>query len=1060
MVNISQSGPMSGNGRISAISKARTLGSTAVSARHARRTGEKLRRPALGATPSSGGTVKGHVDGLEGFYVVGWAMNQEGAPCEITITDENNKILAAGYASVEREDLLSVGKDRCNIAFRILLPAESLSATASLHVWADGVEISQRPIPLGQGYFDGYAAVGSCHAEGWIAERVADFAPPLVTAVDQYGNVVMRCQSRLDESAGDEWFAPARFSGLFDDACFGRGELQLVFLANGVKFAEGRCLLPLLGFLEIVSAERCAGWLLSPNAPDRSFTIEICRDGKPVAKTKTDITRIDVQAAHPACRRSGFDVTLPPVAPQGAGATTLSLRFPGSPVDLFDGPYFVGSRATLVQSARRVSRLALRPETSALNEAERAVLQAALADFIARARGNDFLTFGRQVTRPSSAVRLNVIIPVYKGLDITRACIDSVLACRSENDWIVLIDDHSPDAGMASMLHGFARKRNVFLLRNEENRGFVKSVNRALSFCDEGDVLLLNSDTRLFRGALDELWQVAHSSPDIGSVTALSSNATIFSYPYFEARSGQLDDIGWEDLAEVALNRNHGKTVDVPTGHGFCLLIKREVLHRIGQLDESFGRGYGEENDFCARAADFGYRNVAAAGVLVEHRESLSFAAEKPALLGANMKLLEARYPEYGASVREAERCDDLRVARWALDAARLERATAAGQSFALVVCHRLGGGTNKAIADIETMVGYGKARRMTLCCRSDGFLELSCNSPILLARFAADETAELLKLLSSAHISLVIVHQVLGFSETAIAQLGAWLKGKRAIYYAHDFYPMCPRVTMIDAVHRFCNFAETDVCTRCLALSGAHEMSRLDDLSAFEHRAFFAEFLSAFSHIIVPSESAARYYRRGFARLPIEVIPHPGEPVQFPSHPRSGSDDEIVLFGALGPHKGSAELLAIAHLARLTHPHLSFKVIGFTNLDDDLFDVGNVTITGRYEPHELPGLVAGTHGRLALFLSGWPETFSYTLTEAVQFGFIPLVPNIGAMADRVEAAGLGAVFEFPISPSAVLGLISEISRGKRKPFKKSGSTNAFAPDPQSIDRTKELFGL
>jgi GT2 family glycosyltransferase/glycosyltransferase involved in cell wall biosynthesis len=987
-------------------------------------------------------------------------MNHEGVPCEISVCDENSKIIATGRAYVEREDLISVAKDRCNIAFRVLLPPDSLSAASSLHVWADGVEISQRPIPLGQGHFDGYAAVGSCHAAGWIAERVTDFVPPLVTAIDQYGNIVMRCQSRRDDAPDDAWFSPARFSGLFDDACFGRGELQLDFLANGIKFAEGRCLLPLHGFLEIASAERCAGWLLSPNAPDRSFTIEICRDGKPVAKTKTDITRIDVQAAHPACRRSGFDVTLPPVSRQGADATTLSLRFPGSPVDLFEGPYFVGSRATLVQSARQVSRLALHPEKSGFNAAERAVLQAALTDFIARARGNEYLTFNRQLTRPSSALRLNVIIPVFKGVEITRACIESVLACRSENDWVVLIDDNSPDPEMAGMLHGFARKKNVFLLRNAENQGFVKSVNRALSFCDEGDVLLLNSDTRLFRGALDELSQVAHSSPDIGSVTALSSNATIFSYPYFEARSGQLDDIGWEDLADVALKRNHGKTVDVPTGHGFCLLIKREVLHRIGQLDESFGRGYGEENDLCARAADLGYRNVAAAGVLVEHRESLSFGDDKPALLGRNMKLLEARYPEYSESVREAERCDDLRVARWALDAARLERATAAGQSFALVICHRLGGGTNKAIDDIEATVGYGNARRMTLCCRSDGFLELSCEQPILLARFAADETAELLKLLSSAHFSLVIVHQVLGFSGASIAQLGAWLKGKRAIFYGHDYYPMCPRVTMIDAVHRFCNFAESDVCTRCLALSGAHEVSRLDDLAASEHRAFFADFLGAFSHIIVPSESAARYYRRGFPGLPIEVIPHPGAPLDFPPQPRSGSDDEIVLFGALGPHKGSAELLAIAHLARLTHPHLSFKVIGFTNLDDDLFDVGNVTITGRYEPQQLPDLVASTRGRLALFLSGWPETFSYTLTEAVQWGFIPLVPNIGAMADRVAAAGVGAVFEFPISPSAVLALISEIASGKRKPFKKNALPSSYAPNPDSIDRTKALFGL
>jgi len=1003
-------------------------------------------------------TVKGHVDGLEGAYVCGWALGPNGAPCRISITDENESTLVSGLACLERGDLLSVGQDRCDIAFRIALP--SLAAARGLRVWADGVEISHHPIPLGAGYFDGHAAIGAGLAEGWVSERCPGCAPPLVTAVDQYGNVVMRCQARHDETDGDRAFALARFSGSFEDICFGRGELQLSFLANGTKFAEARCEFPLSGFLETASPDHCAGWLLSQNAPDRSFTIEIWRNGKPVAKARTDITRSDVQASFPACRRSGFDISLPRSAADHAGLATLSLRFPGSPVELFEGPYVVGSRAAVVESARQVSRLALGADPATLGEAERAVLQAALTDFLARARGREVLAFGRQRLCEDSATRLNIIVPIYKNADITWACIESVLACRRPADRIVLIDDYSPDPAMADMLGVYAGYPDVFVLRNEENLGFVRTANRGLAFCNEGDVLLLNSDTRLFAGSLDELWQVAHASPDIGTVTALSNNATIFSYPTFEGSSAALEDIGWEELARVALQRNRGRVVDVPTGHGFCLLIKREVLRRVGQLDEIFGRGYGEENDFCARAADLGYRNVAACGVFVEHRENVSFGSDKAALLARNMHLLGTRYPEYMRSVLEAERSDTLRAARWAMDSARLERATASGQSFALVVCHTLGGGTSRAMADIETTVGYGGATKLTLCCRSDGVLELSCERPRLLARFAPDETADLLGVLSAADIGLVIVHQVLGFSAEAIEALGDWLQGRRAIFYAHDFYPLCPRVTMIDAVNRFCNLAAPDVCTRCVALGGPHQWSRLHDLPPDLHRAMFAEFLGAFTHIVAPSESAAGYYRAVFPTLDVEVVSHPAEKSLFPPQPRAGSDDEIILLGAIGPHKGSADLLAIAHLARLTHPHLSFRVIGHTNIDDDLASIGNVIITGAYQPQDVPGLLAQARGRLALFLSGWPETFSYTLTEAVQHGFIPLVPNIGALADRVAAAGVGAVFDFPISPAAVLALISAIAGGKRKPAKRHGALSAYAPDPQSIARTKALFGV
>jgi len=1005
--------------------------------------------------------IRGHVDGLEGSYVAGWAVNAAGTPCAITIRDARKKILAAGVASVERPDLMSVGNGRCDIAFRIPLP--SLSVAKSLHVWADGVPISHAPIQLGHGLFDGHVSVGAAHAEGWVAERVANFAAPLITAVDQYGTIVMQGQSRRDEVPADAWFAPARFTGLFEDSAFGRGELLLSFLANGTKFAEGTCNLPLHGFLETASADRCTGWLLSPVAPNRAFTIEVWRNGKPVGKTKTDIIRTDVQSAYPACRKSGFSAALPTVAVEERAFTTLSLRFPGSSKELLDGPHVVGSQALMVGSARQISRLALGAEYGALGEVERSVLQAALTDFIKRARSQSFLAFDRQPRDDAafaSATRLNVIIPIYKGAAVTRACIESVLACRSSQDKIVLIDDCSPDADMPAALAPFKTVKNVFLLRNTKNLGFVKTVNRGLGLSHEGDVLLLNSDTRLFPGCLDELSAIARSAPDIGTVTALSNNATIFSYPHADARCEVLDDITWPELAAIALRKNHGQCADVPTGHGFCLLIRRGVLRRVGGLDEAFGRGYGEENDLCARAADLGYRNVAACGVIVEHREGVSFGTDKADLLARNMKLLDSRFPEYSEMIEQSERRDDLRAARWSLDAARLERASASGQSFALIVCHTLGGGTHRAIADIEATVGYGDAHRITLSCRLDGVLELTCESPLVHAVFASDESADLMALLSAANIGLVAVHQALGFSLGFLNDFGAWVEGRNAIYYAHDFYPLCPRVTMIDAVGRFCNLAAPDLCTRCVAAGGAHEASRLDGLAADRHRALFGQFLKCFRYIIAPSENAAAFYRSAFGHLSVEAIPHPAYSLEFPAQARTGTDDEVILFGAIGPHKGSAELLAIAHQAKLTHPHLTFRVIGYTDIDDKLNDVGNVTIVGKYQPYEMADIVAQSRGRLALFLSGWPETFSYTLTEAVQLGFIPLVPNLGAPADRVAQAGFGAVFDYPFTASTVLGLIDDIASGRRQPFRKNAGPSAYAPDTRSIERTRVLLAV
>ena len=173
----------------------------------------------------------------------------------------------------------------------------------------------------------------------------------------------------------------------------------------------------------------------------------------------------------------------------------------------------------------------------------------------------------------------------------------------------------------------------------------MRTVNRGLAVADGTDVLLLNSDAVLHAGGLEELKRVAAAHPEIGTITALSNNATIFSYPDSSLRREALDDIEWTELAAMALERNAGQVADVPTGHGFCMFIKGEVLHRLGQLDEAFGRGYGEENDFCARAAALGYRNVAAGGVLVEHKESISFGNERAGLMAQNMPAAAGALP-------------------------------------------------------------------------------------------------------------------------------------------------------------------------------------------------------------------------------------------------------------------------------------------------------------------------------------------------------------------------------------------------------------------------------
>ena len=1006
--------------------------------------------------------IRGYVDGMIGGYVTGWAVAEpDHGNCEITVLDPGGEVIARGRASRHRPDLAVLALGRTSLAFRIAVhcPQER----QSLRVLADDVELRGSPVPVGGGLYDSDCGIAGGTLTGWITERVTGFEAPMITVINQYGAKVGESPSLLNNSDPDPFSVQARFSIQLADQCFGAGEMRLDLLANGQKFSQRSCNLQIAGNLENVTAETCTGWLLSPDQPQRAFEINVYRDGVLAGTATCDIAREDVRGQYPNCGTPGFFMTLPKLKSSILHATTISLRFPNSDAELFEGPYVIGSRPAAVAAAQRAAQLGYKGLTG-IGAVERAVIQMALSEFLERSRAGGGFVASLQpdpMLPPGSRPRITIIIPVYRGVEVTRNCILSVLAHRNAvTDQVVLVNDASPEPEMAKMLGSFAGQPNLCLMTNEQNLGFVQTVNRGLSFAAGGDVLFLNADTVLFPGGLDEICRVAYAAAEIGTVTAMSNNATIFSYPHPSLCKERLPDIGWPDLAAAALVANAGVVVDVPTGHGFCMFVKGEVLRRTGPLDEGFGRGYGEENDLCQRAADLGYRHVAAGGVIVEHRESISFVGEKASLMAANLPKLNRMYPEFTPVIMEFEREDGLRRARWALDKVRLRRAAEAGARFVLVVSNTHDGGTIKAISDIERISeNYWGAVKLSLLARPDGFLELKCDAPSLLAIFAPREVEELFDVLSSAKPKQVFVHQLLGYPASFIDSLGIWANALHTVYYLHDFYPICPRVTMIDAVGRFCDVADAQTCARCVQMDGAHATSKLTELTPAAHRELFGDLLHGFRHVVAPSANAAGYVQRVFPELAIQSVPHPEPVEQVVPAARAGGDDEVVLMGAIGAHKGSGKLLEIAQRARLTHPHLHFRVIGFTNIDRQLSAVGNVTITGRYKPEQLPGLVAQARGRLALFLQSWPETYSYTLSEAAQYGFIPLVPDIGAPAARVRDAKYGIVFPFPVNAEQVLGVIEDVRTGRVKPFAKGVTPGRLFPDEDDIGKTRQILG-
>ncbi len=290
-------------------------------------------------------------------------------------------------------------------------------------------------------------------------------------------------------------------------------------------------------------------------------------------------------------------------------------------------------------------------------------------------------------------VRAVVVMPVYKGYKETIAAIFQALNGRAGSNYSLLVlNDGSTDAELNESLAVLARRQLFDYHFSPINRGFVKSINFALrKLTGDRDVVLLNADAYVFPGWFDRLAAHADADPAVATVTPLSNNATICSYPAFNVDNALEIEARPETVDRIAATVNAGRSVEAPTGVGFCFFVRRAALDAVGLLDDvSFPVGYGEENDFCMRALGAGYKNLIAGDVFVYHLGSVSFAKEKNANYDAGQRALTEKHTNYDHLVRSFIEADTTWTLRQRIDMARLLSSL---QNGVLFVTHNWGGG-------------------------------------------------------------------------------------------------------------------------------------------------------------------------------------------------------------------------------------------------------------------------------------------------------------------------------------------------------------------------------
>ncbi len=275
-----------------------------------------------------------------------------------------------------------------------------------------------------------------------------------------------------------------------------------------------------------------------------------------------------------------------------------------------------------------------------------------------------------------------VIVPVHNALEALDACLASLDRTLPPGAAVLLADDASPDPRIAPLLDGWAGRTRLAarVVRRPRNLGFPGNCNAAFAETGDSDVVLLNSDTVATPGWLAQLARCAAADPRIATATPWSNNAEICSFPRFCEDNPAPSDADAGAIADAAASLP-GEYPDLPTGVGFCLFIRRAALRQLGGFDaDTFGRGYGEENDFCLRVAAMGWRNVLCDTAYVVHQGGASFAPLDLAPNGDNLARLLARWPDYNERVARFIMADPLRPLRQRLEDRLGERARSGPQ--------------------------------------------------------------------------------------------------------------------------------------------------------------------------------------------------------------------------------------------------------------------------------------------------------------------------------------------------------------------------------------------
>ena len=621
---------------------------------------------------------------------------------------------------------------------------------------------------------------------------------------------------------------------------------------------------------------------------------------------------------------------------------------------------------------------------------------------------------------------IDIIIPVYNGYDYLEPLFRSIKENTDLNYNMFVVDDASPDSRIIPLLRevlaDFSCK--VVLIESDDNVGFVKSVNKALELT-ANDVVLVNTDVVVPKKWASKLFRQIFANDNVASVTPFTNAATIYSIPQINVDNKFEDDLDAVNRG-LELIGNPGDPIELWTGVGFCMAMSRSAIDSVGVLDEIFNKGYGEENDWCLRAMSKGYVNTLASDLFVWHKHGGSFPShEKEMLIQRNISIIHKRYPKCKRLMKQTNSNSRFLSMRFIAEILYLNSCAKRSEVW---FDHTWGGGTES-----YTFYQFEKYKDNTLFIRVQNdrskeftvsYYYKACFNILILKSIE-----ELNLLLDQLSFQSIIINNLAGYnSPLNVLKEIEKIKnrsGATVSFRAHDFQTICPNIVMLDSDNVFCNSQNLDACALCYSKS-RRTMLKVNDVDDW-HRGWDYLFTNVVDEAIFFSNSTKNIFSRLYPSINSRAIvsPHTMTALRRVEH-KAHRGINIAVVGGMSKHKGALILYEMGVLLG-DYDDVSIYIVGAIKRKY----ASNMKVLGRYERADLPKIMEDHNIDLVFIPSIWPETFSYTTSEAILMDMPVACFDLGAPAERVGAYNKGLVISELNAKVALREIVEFVHKSK-----------------------------